>query len=229
MHTLLLRCLLAASLALLLSACSSFDPGSGETRSYDAQSPAHVHARGEANSRTLAQLQAMLPEGQALGGSRYDACFEYQNNWKIHDPNRYECHLNLSTAVAVANVAEAIRQTGQRFAAAGCPNDTAFADTLGYYVEANGPGSNAPYARDTDLPQVLFDCGDARVQAQFLNPASDGVARALEDVDVMVGARRVALVEQQGYGNAAIAAAVGTNSPLVVLVSIDRRYFAQGW
>ncbi len=58
----------------------------------------------------------------------------------------------------------------------------------------------------TDLPQVLFDCGDARVQAQFINPAADLVRQNLANIDAMVGTRQVAPVEQRGYDAAEIAA-----------------------
>lgn len=218
---------LTAPVTLLLAAgCAAPDiAGSG----YDAASPRHVAARTAADTRTRAQLDAMVPTGTLLGESRYDACFEYQRNWKIRDPNRIECHLHLTRAVAVANIVEGIRKTARRFAAAGCPNNAAFEDSLRYYTDVNGTNGKERYRRNVDLPQVLFDCGDARVQAQFINPGADMLEQDLANIDSMIGARRVALVEQRGYDAAEVAAARGTRAPLVVLVAIDHRYHAEHW
>ena len=221
-----IKVLSPALAALLMTACASSGIAEGQ---YDAASPRHVAARAGAEAETRTQLDAMTPTGTLLGESRYDACFEYQRNWKIQDPNRIECHLHLSRAVAVPNVVEGIREAKRRFAAAGCPNDAAFDDSLRYYTEANGSDGNARYKRNTDLPQVLFDCGDKRVQAQLINPAADMMEQDLANIDAMVGARRVALVEQQGYDANEVAAARGTQAPLVVLVAIDRTYFSERW
>ena len=76
---------------------------------------------------------------------------------------------------------------------------------------------------------MLFDCGDKRVQAQLINPAADMMEQDLANIDAMVGARRVALVEQQGYDANEVAAARGTQALLVVLVAIDRTYFSERW
>lgn len=221
-----------AKLVLLLATCLSISAcvsSNGANGQYDAVTSTHEALRTAAQARTRAQLEAMTPTGTLLGESRYDACFEYQRNWKIQDPNRIECHLHLTRAVAVPNVIEAIRETRRRFAAAGCPNDAAFEDSLRYYTEVNGADANDGYKRNVDLPQVLFDCGDARVQAQLINPAADMLEQDFANIDAMIGARRVALVEQQGYDAAEVSAARATDAPLVVLVAVDRRYFNEGW
>lgn len=218
-------------LMLSLAACASpLGQGDYGKDGFDARTPALVAARAGAEALTRAQLAAMTPAGTPIGTSHYDACFAYQRNWKVRDPYRIECHLQLTRAVAVANVSESIRETARLFAAAGCPNPAAFEDSFGYYLEANGASSNARYRRDTDLPQVLFDCGDdRRVQAQFINPGALMASQALTNIDAMVGARRIALVEQQGYDAGEITALRATSAPLVVLVAIDSRYHAERW
>ncbi len=216
--------------ALLLPALQSCSSPGGAPQGYRADTQTHQRARAAAAREMATRLDAMTPAGTLLGQSRYDACFEYQSNWKIRDPYRIECHLHLTRAVSVDHVAEGIRETARRFAAAGCANPGAFDDSLGYYLSANGAGSNDRYRRPTDLPPVLFDCGDGtRVQAQFINPDADMLEQDFANVDAMIGARRVVLVDQQGYAANAIAAARATPAPLIVLVALDRRYHAEAW
>lgn len=215
--------------AMTLAACAS--PGDGANAPYDAHTPTQQAARAAADAETQARLAMMAPAGETIGGSRYDACFQYQNNWKIHDPYRIECHLYLTRAVAVANVVHGVEEAGRLAAQAGCPRPDLFADTLRYYTEANGSGANERYKRPTHLPEANFDCGaDTRLRVQFLNPdARDDTANALRDIDVLIGAMKVAQVERKPYGEAAIGAALATSRPLVIVVGIDRRYHAVPW
>lgn len=219
-------------IALAIAACAS--SGSSD-RGFDAASPTlaakRAAKRAAADAQSRARMDAMTPAGVRLGESRLDACFHYQQNWKIRDPNRVECHLHLSRAVAVPDVGAAINESARLAAVSGCANDAAFADSLRYYREANGAGSNARYRRPTNLPEVSHACSDeVRLRVQLLNPdARDDAAGALRNIDAMVGARPVAQLEKIAYADAAINAALATPHPLVVVVAIDRRYHAEPW
>lgn len=214
---------------VLLAACAS--PGGGSDAPYDAQTPIQRAARASGDAETRSRLAMLLPPGDAIGNSRYDACFQYQNNWKIQDPHRIECHLHLTQAIAVPNAMEGIKAVDARSTRAGCARPEVFAETLRYYAEANGAGANDRYKRPTNLPEANFECGDGtRLRVQFLNPdAGDDAANALRNIDAMIGAMKIAQVERAPYSDAEINSALATPHPLVIVVGIDHRYHAVPW
>ena len=206
---------------VLLASCAS--PGGGSDAPYDAQTPIQQAARASGDAETRPRLAMLLPPGDAIGDSRYDACFQYRNNWKIQDPHRIECHLHLTQAIAVSNLIEGIKAVDARSTQAGCARPGLFAETLRYYTEANGAGANGRYKRPTNLPEANFECGDGtRLRVQFLNPdAGDDAANALRNIDAMIGAMKIAQVElapysdadQLGTGDAASAGDRGRHRP----------------